>query len=377
MSNNPNTYVWTAPEPAPKKSKLKPIIIAVVSLLAVAALVWGGLMIYKSTKSIDAGPLGWDEETLNDKLSGGNVKDCDLGDDFYASVGVSDLEVFDEPESGASRCEGWVSVLNGHVKVGFDTGKELPTSNMKKTQQDGLSEWRESTDPFEAAADPESHSGYGSNARCYMTSRNGRLNKVRLEAAASCDVLYPLAKQLTNIAIQSEALEQERGVFDNTQPTYLDVTPGVATVMSPGYKKFLEDTQSMGESSKVADDDYTGSTFKIESVGFDPATYSEHSQSEELCVYTKFVLGKKNEEYASKFEVPDLIAYFPNGQATNFSPDERYFRLQEGESKNLTYCSTVDTEKFVSDRAVLVATSEAYESGKVETRWEVEFERKN
>ena len=367
---NPGSYNWGAPGPAngagqpqlqqaqpqqpqfnkPAGSGGVPMILKVaLTILVVLALVFAGLWIFQKLRPSPTGPLGWDEDTLVSKLDGGQLAECELGSDFYDSVGVKDVETKDY------ECTGTAASADGSdFEVTLNTSSEA-SDNGKSPKDADLSAWKESADGFDVPEEVQDLAvdTYGQGQKCTMSSSQPMFKKVKLSTNGPCEALYPMARQLNNLQTQYDWERTDHGMFDFDSPDFLEVQASPQSLVVPVYTQAKEEAKAFGDKLEVKDGDYDGTTFTI--TGGNIAG----GQSAEVCVVGDVQLGRKTDEHSYNFNLPNrLVALFPNGQRVSLSAQDYSIRLEEGESKKgLRYCSSYTPEVASNEFVVFVGDS--------------------
>ena len=371
---NPGSYNWGAPSPAngagqpqpaqpaqpgqpqqpqfnkPAGSGGVPTILKVaLTILVVLALAFAGLWIFQKLRPSPTGPLGWDEETLVSKLDGGQLDECELGSDFFDSVGVKDVA------KDSYECTGTTASADGSdFEVTLNTSSEA-SSDGKSPKDADLSAWKESADGFDVPDEVQDLAvdTYGPGQKCTMSSSQPMFKKVKLSTNGPCAALYPMARQLNNLQTQYDWERTDHGMFDFDSPEFLEVKAEPQSLVVPVYKQAKEEAKAFGDKLEIEDDDYEGTTFTI--TGGNIAG----SQSPEVCVVGDVQLGKKTGEYAYNFHLPNrYVALFPNGQRVSLNAKDYPIRLKEGESKKgLRFCSSYTPEVASSEFVIFVGDS--------------------
>lgn len=335
----------TAPQPK-RKAGLPGLVKILLAIVAVVIVALASVWFLQKQRPAQNGPLGWDDATLASKLDAGKLQDCDLGDDFYESVGLRDI-VF---KQGA--CEGKAKDADGNefpVRIHTEGG---PNGDVAAAGDEALVGWKQSADPAgHIPATLHDVTSSGDGMRCQMAGNKPILGNFWLAADGPCEALYPVARQITNLQTQYDWSRTDHSLFDFSSPDYLEVNPATPKVETDLYKQAKEAALPLGETFEVDDSDYNGSTFTINGGDVD---YAKNSK---VCVDGTFTLGQKADRYTYGFNMPRTpIALFPNGQRVPlYDEDHRSYTLKEGESQDLRLCGNdFDADMESNSFAVLV-----------------------
>ena len=318
----------------PRKN-LKPWAFTALAVVVIAALVYAGLWIYQSTRGTEKGPLGWDNEQIAKHVSKNKLADCDLGEEFWNSVGLKDVQVSGDEET----CQGWYETADGGevlVTMEIDSsssGVSVPDDSVSLSS-DGLRGW---------TAQEKSEDGYLSTEpteKCTYYSKSG-LFVGTLSTPATCGALKPLASQLTNLDIQDREATASKDLTDFDSPEDLPVNVEPVEVSSPRWEKLGKHVAKTGEAQKVRDDGYSGSKITVDKIDVDKA---------QVCADATFRLGRETDRFAFQFHVPDMRVVFPTGSALKLDRDPERLRLKEGATKKLSYCGDLEDAEYVGYR---------------------------
>lgn len=332
-----------AQPPQPQRQGLPGVVRGFLILLAVVALLLAALWAFKAFRPAPAGPLGWDDETVASKLDAGRLRDCNLGEDFYASAGIHDVAKEDQ------TCSGFVTTAEGdEVRVELRTTKtQLPDPTA--TGDGELIGWKETKDPekFESVDDqvfPQASNGMA----CFMASSSPMMSEAWLHAAGPCETLYPLARQLQNLQTQYDFSRTNHGLFDFSKPEFLEVEPASPDVTAKLFADAQGKAKAPGEQLLVDDDRFDNSTLTLKSTELQ----RDGDASARACAVMDFTLGTRN-GYANRFQIPGpLYAIFPNGQTVEMRMTETGgYTLEEGETAAIEFCGDFEpeirTERFL------------------------------
>ena len=343
-------YDWGAPAqaaaPAAPERKggipgpLKPIL----AILGVILLLLAGLWVFQKARPAPLGPLGWDEATLASKLDGGQIRDCDLGADFYDSVGIHNVK----------NCSGTITTADGHeIKASLYT-EQGPNGETTSPSDAELIGWKQSADVdtyLPMNLDELVEKATGSGARCQMASNKPMLEKVWLMVDGPCEALYPAARQLSNLQTQYDWQRTDHGLFDFSRPDYLEVNPASPSIEAAVYKQGKDEAKPLGEPLAVVDPNNEGSVFAV--TGGQVVSGDRPSDSSKVCIDATFTLGREVNA-SSRFRMPSTyVAIFPGGQRVKLEREQYNVSLKQGETTDdLRYCgyyvAELQSDEFVA-----------------------------
>lgn len=250
-------------------------------------------------------PSEWDEEFLNpvfDQLSEDRyqLKSCELGDEFYESVG---LKFVSTNQAGEYPCSGWYTTEQGEVEVLIGFWGTAKTYN-GSPKDSALAGWKEQ----------RTDDGF-----CQLNHREGELGDVDIAVRASCEPLYPLARQLTNLAEQHRAVVQgDKEAW--TAQELLDPNPQVASIAAPVYGQRVYDALPFGEPGQVSAADLVGATLTPSAVYLDDVTDRRGKEIQAVCVDTSFYYGELTASYNDIVLKPELALILPHDHEVPLSP---------------------------------------------------------
>lgn len=346
------TWSQTSQQPEPQRqpsesARLPNPVKILLAILAVTALLLSGLFIFQKVRSTPLGPLGWDEATLESKLDGGKITNCDLSQDFYDSVGVTDVRV----EEG--YCTGVAKTADGKdIRVTLYT-ENGPEGEATSPNDPELIGWKQTKDPAEGIPDSldDLPNSDGSGYRCQMYSSQPMLKGTWMSASAPCEVLYPMARQLHNLQEQYDFSRKDHGLFDFSRPNYLDVEPVTPTVQADLFKEAVDAAVPLGEGMPVDSVYHDGSMMAVDGGSVEDA---EDGDGKRVCITTSFTLGERSQSYVPYFETPDAyVAIFPSGQRVELLEEYGRISLHPGDTRSdLHYCSNftpgITSDSFVA-----------------------------
>lgn len=364
---NPGSYNWGVPTPAygagppqpmppqqplntqSAKRGLPTTLKVLLTLLAVLALAFAGLWIFQKLRPSPTGPLGWDETTLSSKLEAGKLTECELGTDFYDSVGIKDVE------KDYEECIGTATSSDGaEFTVTLDASAS-PSGNGKAPKDAELTGWKESTDSSSVPDEVKdlANDSYGRGQQCTMSSSKPMLQKVELSTNGPCEALYPVARQLNNLQTQYDWERTSHGMFDFGSPEFLEVKAEPQSLVVPVFKQAKDEARGFGDTLEIKDPDYEGTTFTITDGNISSGS------SPRVCAEGEVTLGRNTNEGAYRFNLPDTyVALFPNGQRLQLNAEDYPVRMQEGETKGgLRFCSSYTPEVMSKEFVVFVGSS--------------------
>lgn len=300
--------------------------IVVGSALGAIVVVFGGLMAFQQTRDVPQGPLGWSDNEVKEFFEAGELKTCNLGDEFYDSVGIRNVDW------GVGGCEGLIDSEEGFpFIVTFDP----------HTRPDGAFEpdihhhewmYREAAVP--STLDSVTYTSKR-GAKCVMVSNRKEYEEVSITVDGPCEAAWPLVTQLDNLAVQHQFATDGKGVFSFSDSEYRDVNTQPVSAAVDVYRQAREAAMAPGETVEVPEDEFDGSQFTITNAWFDDRT---------LRYEAAFTLGSKHTPGTSTFELPnEFVAMYPNGDQValisdaSFSLDVGATETFEGESERSTY----------------------------------------
>lgn len=345
-------YDWGAPAqtPAPAQPAAKPersgALKPILAVLGVVLLLLAGLWVFQKVRPAPVGPLGWDEATLESKLDAGQIRDCNLGADFYDSVGIRNVE----------NCTGTITTAEGYeIRASIYT-EQGPNGETTSPSDPELIGWKQSADAgtyvpetLDALVDQTT----GSGTRCQMASSKPMLEKVWMMVDGPCEALYPAARQLSNLQTQYDWQRTDHGMFDFSRPDYLEVSPATPSVEAAVYKQGKDEAKPLGEPLAVVDPNNEGSVFAV--TGGEVFYGDRPADGSKVCIDATFTLGREISD-SSRFRMPSTyVAVFPGGQRVDLDREQSRVRLKQGETADdLRYCGNFVAE-LKSDEFVAFA----------------------
>lgn len=321
--NQPVSVAPTAPS-EPKKRNTAGLVVG--SVLGAIVVVFGGLMAFQQTRDVPPSPLGWSDNEVKEFFEAGELRTCNLGSEFYDSVGVRSVD------RGVGGCDGLIDSKEGFpLSVTFDP-HHRPNGNY--TPDIHHHEWM-----YREASGPSTLDGVPfatrKGAECVMVSNREEYKEVSITVDGPCEAVWPLVTQLDNLAIQNQFAAGNRSVFDFSDPEYKTVETQPVSAATDAYRQARDVALAPGETVEVPEDEFDGSQFTITNAWFDDRT---------LRYEAAFTLGSKHTTGRATFYLPDeFVAMFPNGDQfalgtdANFSLDVGATETFEGESEKSTY----------------------------------------
>lgn len=314
----PPQYQWGAPPPhAPPPSQRTSggnTVLVVVGILLLVIVAAGVATYWWLTRPTPPGPLGWNEDTLAQYVDNDMIATCDLGEEFYNSVGISDVTV------DGSVCEGWTVSPDGQPS--YRVHVEVSRNGWQLDSDDAIvSSPSEPLEPHWEQYELDTAEWIDSFAVCSMTAKDRATSSVVVESNGPCESLYPVAAQLTNLGLQIEG--------DN--PDYLAVPAQDYQARSEDYHRVLAEAQEVGGGNQQGWVDRFGNPNIINIVG---VSFEDDGT---VCATMDFTLGL-NPSSAS-FDVPELLFWAPNTTLFVGSRGEANLRMGEGDTETLTQCT--------------------------------------
>lgn len=311
VPNEPTGYE-VPPATVTQKPKRNTAFLAVVSVVVALMLIFGGLTLWKQSREIPSPPLAVDVAALEAAFAKDKLATCDLGDEFWESVGVQDVEMIH------SRCEGFIESVEG-MRVPFTMSiKRDPTESTDFVPFEGTTNtWYHTTDP-EQDQPGQLHAigwGYRDGMECRARSEAEALSHVWLTVTGgTCEPLEAVAAQLDNIAEQYEHRPGEKGLFNFDVPQYAAVNPTPPRAVSRYYQMAASEALAPGERIDVPNEFFPGSTFTFTDL---------HHDGDHLVYRAEFGLGVGTTGDRQFFDVPkDFVAIYPDGYTIPLYPIE-------------------------------------------------------
>lgn len=239
--NQPSPYA--APPPTPGNNVWK-ILLPILAVLVLAAGAVLGYMYSQQpqqtqqtqsdTAESDAkktDKLDYDPELIDAVFTEGKLSDCELGDDFFDSVGV--IKVWTTTAEETQSCGGEYEVEEGTVPISMtvESSDAYRSSTFPIRPSDGPKDWEE-----QISGGPEEYIG------CVMFSNRPELSRVKLVVYGPCTLAHPLATGLNNLA--NDYVAHTTG----GTPEHVDPNPQLLSASSEEYKRLVEDAKRPGES---------------------------------------------------------------------------------------------------------------------------------
>lgn len=335
--NNP-TIQTTQPEtqPEPKKER-NTTRIAVGSVLGAIVVVFGGLAAIQQMRDVPPGPLGWSDKEVGELFEAGELKTCELGDEFYESVGMRDID------SSSGGCEGFVDSEEGFPFIVTFNPHNRPDNFYAPDIHHHNWMYHEADVP--SSLDDVSYASER-GAECTVVSSREEYKELSITVDGPCEAVNPLMNQLDNLADQYQSSSGQRGLFDFSTPEYKEVNAQPVSAAVDAYRQVREMALSPGETVDVPEDVFDGSTFTFTDAWFDDGT---------LHYEAAFTLGTKYSPGRSNFSLPkDIVAMYPNGDQVAF-PNDASFSLDVGATETFEGESELSTHEW--DEFVIIATN--------------------
>ncbi|MDO5669821.1 MAG: hypothetical protein Q4G50_07440 [Corynebacterium sp.] len=190
------SYDWGIPQtqPAPVKKRRRGLI-AVLALIVVAIV---AAITFLVLPTVLRTPAGLSASQMRGAFQDGQLTDCDLGEEFYRTAGITNLS------TGDDGCAGELPREGGAAQVIVITEKLEVIELLDATPSDPeLTLWKQGQAPVftQAAAETPAEPDM-----CTLAATDGPLRGVSIQTDANCEALYPLARHLINAArwIQSQ-----------------------------------------------------------------------------------------------------------------------------------------------------------------------------
>lgn len=268
------------------------------SVVGVLFLSGGGITLYQNQRDIEPSPLGWSDAQVTDVFKDGQLDTCDLGEDFYESVGIRNMRASENGCSGVlDTVEGVPLYVNFRLTSSANPGIFEPYTNHQ--------DWEHTFDPESSlpASLDEIQYANTDGMRCTVVSSRKEFETAEITVHGPCDSLDPLITQLDNLAEQARFTK--RGLFNFGQPHYKAVETESISAASELYRQAREIALQPGEAAIVPQGDFEDSPFAVTNVWLD---------GDYLHATTEFTLGEKLTSGRSTFSTPNLVALYPNGE---------------------------------------------------------------
>ncbi|MDO5669822.1 MAG: hypothetical protein Q4G50_07445 [Corynebacterium sp.] len=209
------TYDWGIPQsqPAPEKKRRRGLI-AVLALIVVIIVAAITFLVLPTMLRM---PAGLSASQMRGAFQDGQLTDCDLGEDFYRTAGITNLSTSDE------GCEGIIDdgEKQARVLIVVEELKVIELLDATPTDPE-LTLWKQGRAPLLTQATAESD-------MCTLATTDGLLRGVNIQTDANCEALYPLARQLINAARWFQSQEGFGRFNPFAAPDYLDIPEPVIT----------------------------------------------------------------------------------------------------------------------------------------------------
>lgn len=338
---NDNTS-WDQSEDAQarKESGMRDVGIVVVSALVVAALAIGGFQWYKSSQSADDNPAGFTETQAVTLISNG-INDCMLPENLVDAVGLSDLEY---SETSDAVCQAYLATEDGHnetkITIGIDDteaqGDDAPIEGwiMENDASNGNSISVEHVAEELSNGNPTNGVVYPG---CVMKGTEQGIDNVFL-AGPDCDVLYPIADQLTNLVKQARFAEQETGFFElKSQPDYAPVqwieSPDITI---SGFAEAFAEAPQGKQKFTIPQEDFKDAPFEIRG-----QTIEDSGEDTEVCLDVSFTLPKTKDGERGTYYYPAVYFVAADGLTIGTMDRDAPNTLEEGDVAEYKACKTI------------------------------------
>nr|VDG64103.1 Uncharacterised protein [Streptococcus thermophilus] len=267
---------------------------------------------------------GITDETVDRTFTDGTVTRCDFGEDFYAASGMTKVY---EPEK---HCLGRYEVEEGLVAVGISITSSGLTFLEEQEELDlpGLDGWIQGTPAINFG--PE----------CEMRSSRPELEAVELSTYGTCEPLYPLAKQLNNLANHASG-----------DHTYIDPEPTRMSIAPEDFKTQLNEAVAVGEAIELESAAVEGATMTLTEVYEEKRRLpGDDYDAVMLCARTVFNAGRFTTPDAAELTFPTLTARYPDGHIADLELESNA-EFKEGTDTELTFCgrrrATIEEADYV------------------------------
>lgn len=288
--------------PVKQKPQRNTALLAVVAVVGTLILVFGGLTLWKQMRDVPQPPVALGEDQLAAAFEEDSLASCDLGAEFWESVGVHDVN------ADRTRCTGYITSQEGlelPVRMSVEAGRStetdfvpiIHTSNMWLSTKDPEADLPESLEEMEWRD--------GGGMRCDAFSTEPALERVRLSIAGPCEPLVTIARQLDNVAEQYAFRPGAKGLFDFSTPAYVSVNPEAPSAVSEFYAAAAAAALPPGERIEVPNQYFDGSTFTAMGLYNENDTYKLQGE---------FFLGAGRSSGTQTFYTPEeFTVIYPDG----------------------------------------------------------------
>ncbi|AWB83273.1 hypothetical protein [Corynebacterium liangguodongii] len=336
------------------------IFAAIVAVVAVVVTVIAIRHVWPGAK----GPLGWDDEEVARVFAGDRIGTCDLGEEFYASIGISDVSL----DAENNLCTGYATSAGVKAPIVVAMDNTAAKGNLQPAPAaltgEGLEGWMASEQRPEAPEDPTKFFYDRDGLVCVMYSEAYALEGLTLGTPAGCDTLRPLAVQLNNLASQHESTR-----------SYTDPGSTVLALSNDVYDPLSGSALAAGATAELELDDHDKSTMTITSV-----SAKEEQQSIRYCANATVTMGdydaaakkwlsetKKTPGVGSAESgvgdrdfspsAPNVVLTLPDGTRLNMSyKSQDFLSAEPGSQAPVEYCASV-ARPAISGGEVIVSTN--------------------
>lgn len=213
------TYDWGIPQtqPAPAK-KTRRGLIAVLALIVVIIVT---AITFLVLPTVLRTPAGLSASQMRGAFQDGQLTDCDLGEDFYRTAGITNLS------AGDGGCEGTINDGEKQARVLIVVEETEIIEFLDTTPSDPeLTHWKQGRAPIFTQAVAETPE---EPDMCTLAATDGPLRGVSIQTDANCEALYPLARNLINAARWFQSQDGFGRFYPFTTPDYLDIPEPVIT----------------------------------------------------------------------------------------------------------------------------------------------------
>ena len=183
-------YDWGIPQtqPAPAKKTHRGLI-AVLALIVVIIVAAITFLVLPTVLRM---PAGLSASQMRGAFQDGQLTDCDLGEDFYRTAGITNLS------AGDGGCEGTINDGEKQARVLIVVEETENIEFLDTTPSDPeLTHWKQGRAPIFTQAVAETPE---EPDMCTLAATDGPLRGVSIQTDANCEALYPLARNLINAA---------------------------------------------------------------------------------------------------------------------------------------------------------------------------------
>lgn len=333
-----------------KAARKKKTLTIVGSLVAVVALVFGGIFGLNYYRGLEENPSGMTPEESVQLVS--SFPYCGLSEKTWEAGGLSRSDDGDD-------CIGYIEAGSGdRINVRMQSYTSVPSGTPEEVEE--LPGWNQyppaqrSIDQMKAdfASNGNSIAGeYRQTPTCKLTSDDEHLDDMAIEVEGPCEAGYGIAAVIENALREFyyEMQKQEQGALEiQDDPDYIEIpTPKVEVQKIDGWDKTVDQAQSPSAASVISFDDpeFRNSEIALDGVTKVMLNSPDGEENGLYCLGTTFTLGeaKNPSPNGNTFNLPAMWYMTPEGVVGSLSMNTS-LSLEEGESTYTEWCFNPDKE---------------------------------